>query len=215
MGNLVKRATNHLRDPHLVRRIQEAFGVKQNLAPNESECADTANGTINVISNGGPIVTGGTIEWLASKTKVRHRLRLSSSSSSPESIPFSPDVKHAPDLPGITVESIRILDIFFQIVAACGCEPFYITVIPFLVWNIDIMMSRQVIFIWCLSMYVGQVCKQLFKWKRPSCPPALRLENNPKLETEYGFPSIHAIGSTTMPFYYLYRSYTAKTSVLF
>ena len=185
--------------------------MKQILVPNESKCADTANSASNLISNG-PIVNGGfknggTIEWLASKTKVRHHLKPSPSTTPPESSPSSPDVKDAPELPEIAVESIPVLDIFFRIATECGYEPFYITVLPFIMWNIDLTISRQAIFLWCLSMYVGQACKQLFKWKRPSCPPALRLENNPELETEYGFPSTHAIVSTTVPFYYLYRSY--------
>ena len=156
------------------------------------------------------------LEWLKRKAKVRKRIK---SSSSPQSSPghsrtssldsdnIGTPVNTEPVPVEVTVESYPLLDVYFHLATECGYEPFYITFIPFLFWNIDSYVSRHAVILWCLSMYVGQACKQIFKWKRPASPPALRLEQNPNLETEYGFPSTHAIVSTVLPFYLLYSTY--------
>ena len=154
-------------------------------------------------------VAGGSaysIEWLKSNIKVRKRLR-----SSPSPVPSrtaSPEPQNTTPTPvEVIVESYPLLDIYFRLAAELGYEPFYITFLPAMLWNVDYQVARHVVISWCLSMYIGQACKQLFKIRRPDTPPALRLEQNPDLETEYGFPSTHAIVSTTIPFYYLYSCF--------
>jgi membrane-associated phospholipid phosphatase len=107
----------------------------------------------------------------------------------------------------MVVEIYPLLNIFFRLATELGHEPFYITYFPFLVWNADTALGRHTVMVWCISMYVGQACKVLFKWKRPACPPAIRLVTNPVLETEYGLPSTHATVATTIPFYSLYFLY--------
>ena len=54
--------------------------------------------------------------------------------------------------------------------------------------------------VWVVSMYIGQGAKQIFKIIRPASPPAICLEDNPSLETEYGFPSAHATVATAITF---------------
>ena len=107
----------------------------------------------------------------------------------------------------VIVESYPLWDIYFHLATELGYEPFYVTFLPMMLWNVDTLVARHVVMLWCLSMYVGQACKEVFKIKRPASPPALRLEQNPELETEYGFPSTHALVSTTIPFYYLYSCF--------
>ena len=201
MGNTVRTIIHYLQDPILVRNVQERLGVKQipSKTTGEDEGVTTSADTCSV-SRGNGVITrddersGGNLSWLA--TKRRKRLKLP---SSPEASP--------PPSPDIIVETIPVLDIFFRLATELGYEPFYITVIPFFVWNVDTFMTRHIVVLWIGSMYMGQACKALFKKKRPASPPAFRLEVNPSLETEYGFPSSHATVSTTIPFYFAYRAF--------
>ena len=238
MGNTLGGAVTYLKDPFLVRRIQEYFGVQQitlevdstgttveqpaanssdddNRKPGSRSRRDPpmkkghqrssshdsnsdTNGTVTSSSN-----NTYSIDWLKSNIKVRKHLR-----SSPSPVPSrtgSPEPENIIPTPvEVIVESYPFLDIYFRLAAELGYEPFYITFLPAMLWNVDTQVARHVVIIWCISMYVGQACKQLFKIRRPNSPPALRIEQNPDLETEYGFPSTHAIVSTTIPFYYLY-----------
>ena len=208
MGNTIKRATDYLRDPYLVRRVQETFGVRQIVIPPASEVApssaDEANGRVR--TNGG-FMNGG-LKWLTS-VKVRRRLKhMHSPSTSPCASISSSSDSDTPEIPNsVIIESIPLLDIYFRLATQLGYEPFYITFLPSMFWNFDGYIARHLIILWCTSMYVGQACKAIFKWKRPSSPPVFRLEDNPKIEAEYGFPSTHAIVSTIIPFYILYSCF--------
>ena len=222
MGNTVKRVTEYLRNPYLVRRIQESFGVKQITVSDppvpvsqDPKAALTTTGTSTssdgksddvIFANGG--LKNGKIDWLSSMPKKRRQLKAPGSrTTSPNpasSPPSSPESDTAPKFPEVLVESHPFLDIYFRIATELGYEPFYITFIPCMFWNMDSYMGHHIVIVWCLSMYVGQACKALFRWSRPASPPAFRLEQNPNLETEFGFPSTHAIVSTVMPFFVVY-----------
>ena len=215
MGNAVKRATDYLRDPYLVRRIQEGFGVKQILGDtvppfpdSQSTNAALATGISNGVISANGEQRNGKIDWLSFIPKKRRPLKVPGSrTTSPNpasSPPSSPESDTAPEFPEVIVESHWFLDLYFRIATQLGYEPFYITFLPYVIWNVDSYVGRHFIISWCLSMYVGQACKALFKWNRPASPPALRLEQNPNLETEFGFPSTHAIVSTVMPFFAVY-----------
>lgn len=224
MWATIKGAIDYLKDPYLLRRIQEACGVHQILLDTENEnneqSTDSKNSSTTPFSttelskettlghrrmsstdsnsdsqNGAP-----SMSWLKSKVKARRRLRPSPPPSPTESRSSSDTEFPKPEM--IIVESYPLLDVYFRLATELGYEPFYITVMPFMMWNADVLVGRHAILLWCLSMYVGQACKQLFKIRRPASPPVFRLEENPNLETEYGFPSTHAIVSTTIPFYY-------------
>lgn len=100
-----------------------------------------------------------------------------------------------------------VVDAYFRCATEAGYEMFYITMFPILHYNVDTVLFRQMIILWSLSMYVGQALKAVVCWKRPPEPPVFRLEYNPILEAEYGFPSTHAIVSTTTPFHLFFASY--------
>lgn len=252
MAKALWSAVDYLRNPFLVRRIQEYFGVQQIILTDGDSCArgtvpaesstkisssvgdrdnpgaggslcsvdedslkkkgprrlSSRDSNTNSDSNGA-VPSTNTIEWLKSNIKVRKRLK--SSPSPVHSRTGSPEPEEQPSGTAspieVIVESYPFLDIYFRLAAELGYEPFYVTFLPMMVWNVDTLVARHVVTLWCISMYVGQACKQLFKLKRPSSPPALRIEQNPDLETEYGFPSTHAIVSTTIPFYYLYSCF--------
>lgn len=120
----------------------------------------------------------------------------------------SPDEKTPPfPFPGHVLRFNPVVDAYFRCATEAGYEMFYITMFPLLHYNVDTVLFRQMIILWGLSMYVGQALKAVVCWKRPPTPPVFRLENNPILEAEYGFPSTHAIVSTTTPFHLFFASY--------
>ncbi|XP_038939310.1 sphingosine-1-phosphate phosphatase 2 isoform X2 [Rattus norvegicus] len=86
----------------------------------------------------------------------------------------------------------------FRFSAALGQEVFYITFLPFTHWNIDPYLSRRLVVIWVLVMYIGQVAKDILKWPRPSSPPVVKLEK--RVIAEYGMPSTHAMAATAISF---------------
>nr|XP_012217514.1 PREDICTED: sphingosine-1-phosphate phosphatase 2-like [Linepithema humile]XP_012217515.1 PREDICTED: sphingosine-1-phosphate phosphatase 2-like [Linepithema humile]XP_012217516.1 PREDICTED: sphingosine-1-phosphate phosphatase 2-like [Linepithema humile]XP_012217517.1 PREDICTED: sphingosine-1-phosphate phosphatase 2-like [Linepithema humile] len=79
-----------------------------------------------------------------------------------------------------------------------GDEIFYCAFIPFLFWNIDGALGRRVVLVWATVMSIGQILKDIIRWPRPACPPAVRLQN--KWSQEYGMPSTHAMVGLTIPF---------------
>ena len=167
----------------------------------------TGNGT--ALANGG-LMNGG-FEWMPA-VRSRRQLKRSKSTSPRTTPPLSPGTSDSdggtPDLQDvIVVESIPLLDLYFRLATEFGYEAFYISFFSFMAWNVDCLVARHAATLWCICMYVGQACKAIVKWKRPSSPPVFRLEDNPKLEEEFGFPSTHAIVAVTIPFYYLYSCF--------
>ncbi|XP_053930855.1 sphingosine-1-phosphate phosphatase 2 isoform X2 [Cuculus canorus] len=86
----------------------------------------------------------------------------------------------------------------FKFSAALGEEIFYITFLPFTYWNIDHSVSRRMIIVWSIVMYIGQVSKDILKWPRPLSPPVVKLEM--RTDAEYGMPSTHAMAATSISF---------------
>jgi hypothetical protein len=233
MGNVVQ----YLRDPALVRKIQEALGVreirievKENIPKGARSAFDSQSSSSDEAEDGKPgaisegdsrsdavfaasevsnstISNGGSsLSWLSQKAKIRHRRSI----SNPPPLPSGSDqeassIENIKGAQTVIVETISFLDIYFRLATELGYEPFYITFLPFVYWNVDTYLGRYMVITWCFSMYIGQGAKQLFKIKRPASPPAIRLEDNPSLETEYGFPSTHATVGTTIPFCLAYN----------
>ncbi|KAM7339522.1 hypothetical protein ACRRTK_000137 [Alexandromys fortis] len=100
----------------------------------------------------------------------------------------------------------------FRFSAALGQEVFYITFLPFTHWNIDPYLSRRLVMIWVLVMYIGQVAKDILKWPRPSSPPVVKLEK--RVVAEYGMPSTHAMAATAISFTLLISSMDRYQDVL-
>lgn len=86
----------------------------------------------------------------------------------------------------------------FIVGTALGDEIFYASFIPFWFWNIDGAVGRRVVLVWAIIMYIGQSIKDVVRWPRPSCPPAIRLQK--KWAQEYGMPSTHAMVGVSIPF---------------
>lgn len=176
-GGLVSRAVERLRSPSLVSGFQQLCDVRLEVV--EVDDSDTSKGRPR------------------SDSTVGTSPNTSSDEKTPPAFPF----------PGYVPRTNPLVDTYFRCATEVGYEMFYITIFPALHYNVDTVMFRQMIILWSLSMYAGQALKAVFCWKRPPSPPVVRLENNPTLEKEYGFPSTHAIVSTTTPIHLLFASY--------
>ena len=114
-----------------------------------------------------------------------------------------------------------------------GDEIFYITYLPILFWcfehytgtrivQVMLFLSTKIfsqalfqkcIKIWVVTMYLGQVLKEILQMPRPTCPPAFPMENQHKvspvpkyqfviitIKAEFGFPSTHATAASALSF---------------
>lgn len=193
----VTAVVEYLRDPRLVAKFQGYCGL-QIVSPCDSNPQSDDNGDKSDKRVNGyrcnenySVVRDNATRWFGRHRTVSFHASKISSEETAESAK-------------LTVQTMAIIDFFFRFATELGYEPFYITVIPFFMWNIDSFVGRQAVLLWSISMYTGQALKPLIRWPRPPSPPVIRLEQNPILELEYGFPSTHCIVSTILPFYTLY-----------
>lgn len=92
----------------------------------------------------------------------------------------------------------KFLYYLFCFGASLGNEMFYLTFFPFLLWNVDSRLAREMVIVWHWAMYIGQALKDIVKWPRPASPPVFKLEE--RYEQEYGMPSTHATVGAVIPF---------------
>lgn len=210
MGNVIQ----YLKDPVQVRRFQEALGVRQICIEEEqkspagpSSVFDSAEDSPEELTKEDDPETvsanekgEGSLSWISKKARIRRRVPANPLQHHSHQTTPSPKTNQV-----MVIETISFLDLYFRLATELGYEPFYITFVPFLYWNIDTMLSRYLVLTWAISMYLGQGAKQVFRIKRPTSPPVIRLETNPGLESEYGFPSTHATVGTMIPFCLLYN----------
>lgn len=188
----------YLRDPRLVAKFQGYCGIQIVLPCASKQARDDDGAKSDKGVNGYHcienynVVNENSTRWFGRHRTVSfHASKISSKEKAAESAK-------------LTVQTMALIDFFFRFATELGYEPFYITVVPFFIWNIDAFVGRQAVLLWAISMYTGQALKPLIRWPRPASPPVIRLEQNPILELEYGFPSTHSIVSTILPFYTLY-----------
>ncbi|XP_023668722.2 sphingosine-1-phosphate phosphatase 1 [Paramormyrops kingsleyae] len=91
----------------------------------------------------------------------------------------------------------KFLFYLFTFGTELGNEMFFIIFFPFLFWNIDAYVSRRLIVVWVLILYLGQCAKDLIRWTRPASPPVVKVEVF--YNTEYSMPSTHAMTGTALP----------------
>ena len=199
MGNSAIATT--LKDPRLVAKFQALCGVRIVIPDRDEDGTKNYAYTERFSKNGYyPTCHSSQKDYqkssIASKVYLRRIPSLQTGSQAENEAP-----------PELIIKTFFLIDLFFRFASELGYEPFYITVMPFFIWNVDAYIGRLVIMLWCFSMYAGQAIKPLIRWPRPPSPPVIRLEQNPILEMEYGFPSTHATVCTTLPFYTLYLVY--------
>ncbi|XP_060069954.1 sphingosine-1-phosphate phosphatase 2-like [Ylistrum balloti] len=96
----------------------------------------------------------------------------------------------------------RLVHYLFLFGAALGNEQFYLVFFPFLMWNVDCRLLRQMVIVWHVGMYLGQAAKDIFRRPRPASPPVAYLEK--RYVSEYGMPSTHSTVGAIIPFSILY-----------
>lgn len=92
----------------------------------------------------------------------------------------------------------RLLFYLFTVGTELGNEMFFIVFFPFVMWNIDPYVSRQLIVVWAWVLFLGQSTKDVVRWTRPASPPVVKVEVF--YNTEYSMPSTHAMTGTALPF---------------
>uniref|UniRef100_A0A3P9JL38 Si:ch211-212g7.6 n=1 Tax=Oryzias latipes TaxID=8090 RepID=A0A3P9JL38_ORYLA len=92
----------------------------------------------------------------------------------------------------------KILFYLFTFGTELGNEMFFIIFFPFLLWNLDALVSRRLIVVWAWNLFVGQSTKDMVRWSRPASPPVVKVEVF--YNTEYSMPSTHAMTGTAIPF---------------
>merc|ERR1712107_972737 len=87
--------------------------------------------------------------------------------------------------------------VLFPLSTGLGDETFCAPVFVFIILNVDGSIGRQVMFVWCFLMYIGQAFKDKIRWPRPSMPPVIQMER--KWALEYSMPSTHAMVGLGIP----------------
>ncbi|XP_033733826.1 sphingosine-1-phosphate phosphatase 2-like [Pecten maximus] len=99
----------------------------------------------------------------------------------------------------------KLVHFLFLFGAALGNEQFYLVFFPFMMWNVDSRLLRQMVIVWHVGMYLGQAAKDVFRRPRPASPPVAYLEK--RYVTEYGMPSTHSTVGAIIPFSILFVSF--------
>jgi membrane-associated phospholipid phosphatase len=107
---------------------------------------------------------------------------------------------------------------FASLASAAGSEEFYCIAIPIMTWCIaSYELSRAMVLLLCVNLYVGNSCKNLFCLPRP--PLKYRWGGEKTLETGqgdrmvcvdalgFGWPSTHSCNAVSLPFAVLRTAY--------
>ncbi|XP_011500152.1 PREDICTED: sphingosine-1-phosphate phosphatase 1-like [Ceratosolen solmsi marchali] len=187
----------HYRDPYLVSRIQEFFGVQIHYNEHsKNKAINTINDWTAKNEKNSPANANS---HLSKNGHVNHEIERTNNNHQNESRLNSDNAS------AIHVEdkiSYKIKNYFwyylFLFGTELGDEVFYLTFIPFWFWNIDGSAGRKIVLVWATIMSIGQALKDIICWPRPSSPPVARLQK--KWSLEYGMPSTHAMIGVSIPF---------------
>lgn len=203
---------NYLKDPQLVASIQQFFGVRiyydkpfvtlksNKTLQNESECTCTEDD-----HNERKYVLTCNQEIKDCDTNAKHFNGYTKQTNFLEQHRNESSKKHEASTASdqqFQNPHYKITNSFwyylFLFGTELGDEIFYSAFIPFWFWNIDGAIGRRVVLVWAIVMTIGQVLKDVIRWPRPACPPAVRLQS--KWSQEYGMPSTHAMIGISIPF---------------
>ncbi|XP_074113708.1 sphingosine-1-phosphate phosphatase 2 [Cotesia typhae] len=189
---------NYLKDAELVAKIQKFFGVYY------SEIVVDKNGETSGLcpKNGSRKNKNGCLSINNSNLCHNHRSNQSGKAQVNSTDCNCDDNNEITKVKAKEFKSPIISNYYwyylFLFSTQLGDEIFYTTFIPFLFWNIDAVVARRVILVWGIIMTIGQILKDIIRWPRPECPPAIRLQK--KWSQEYGMPSTHAAIGVAIPF---------------
>ncbi|KTG44383.1 hypothetical protein cypCar_00000874 [Cyprinus carpio] len=212
----------YLQDPCHVARFQQLCGVRGTFSKKPAEAGESdeelgVNGACVGQCQGDPAASGDSAHGLSDQ-RLRKSLKAAENVEQDECSaaflngPSGRDTER--DSKG-TVKPLRrnsltgdvgqefiienkFLFYLFTIGTELGNEMFFIVFFPFLMWNVDPYVSRQLIVVWAWVLFLGQSTKDLVRWTRPASPPVVKVEVF--YNTEYSMPSTHAMSGTALPF---------------
>lgn len=196
----------YLKDPHLVAKIQNFFGVEihEECQVNEDNNAEGKSFTRNEkkgekIYNGINNIKAESNGYFKEKTNDDNDDYVAEEflAKEKENIDENKSTITTNSPPKFTIRN-SFWYYLFLFGTELGDEIFYISFIPFWFWNVDGPVGRRVFLVWCIIMVIGQALKDIICWPRPACPPVARLQN--KWSQEYGMPSTHAMVGMSIPF---------------
>lgn len=95
-----------------------------------------------------------------------------------------------------------LIHTLFHLFSALGDEQVLISLLSFVLWNVDEKAFIRVYLSLAISLYLGQYAKDTFLESRPLSPPVIRVPQ--KYVDEYSMPSTHAMIGVVMPFSLVY-----------
>ncbi|XP_072330637.1 sphingosine-1-phosphate phosphatase 2 isoform X1 [Scyliorhinus torazame] len=211
---MINSVLQSLQDPHLVASFQRCCGlfiqVEERLGAGCSNAHGNASGSPGLAERAG--VARG-----SERPNGERRCKINGTHPHPHGQdrkdPHGVGECAAKGRPGYVVKNYFFYYLF-RFAAALGREIFYITFLPFTYWNFDPFVTRRLVGVWAIVMYLGQASKDIIKWPRPLSPPVVKLET--RVDAEYGMPSTHAMAATAISFTFLMATmYRYKYSVAF
>lgn len=97
----------------------------------------------------------------------------------------------------------KFLFYVFKFASFFGDEAFNLTFLPFVLWNVDSALMRTTVLVWGISMYIGQVGKDILQWARPTTRHVVRMDID--FAQEFSMPSTHAVAASSIPFMFAYN----------
>lgn len=132
----------YLKDPLLVVKIQNFFGVKyQSCQHNDSP----------------EVLNSERLQRVTEENDIKHHKRIPSNISSSSQSSCDTDISAESDGKHEIVCSVdnKFWYYLFVLGTELGDEIFYATFIPFWFWNIDGAVGRRVVLVWTVVMYIG------------------------------------------------------------
>uniref|UniRef100_A0A9J7XGQ9 Sphingosine-1-phosphate phosphatase 1a n=1 Tax=Cyprinus carpio carpio TaxID=630221 RepID=A0A9J7XGQ9_CYPCA len=202
----------YLQDPCHVARFQQLCGVRGTFSEKPAEAGETLG--VNGACVGQCAAGGDSADRLPAQ-RLRKSLKAVENVEQDECSANGPSGRDAERDSKGTVKPLRrnsltgdvgqefiienrLLFYLFTVGTELGNEMFFILFFPFLMWNVDPYVSRQLIVVWAWVLFLGQSTKDLVRWTRPASPPVVKVEVF--YNTEYSMPSTHAMTGTALPF---------------
>ena len=94
-------------------------------------------------------------------------------------------------------------DAFFVASSFCGNADFYLLLLPTMIWQGAPKLGRQITYMVCSSLILGNTMKDIVALPRPPSPPVWRPSAGAALDSsafaDFGFPSTHAMNALSNP----------------
>lgn len=200
-----------LNNPKIVAKFQEICGIERLPDPDFDEEFEE-DGNLTGSENYGKYLKEKDSEHYVLQRKLRKNNNVQTTDLSKEGVPpfTSDDSDSDSQFKGhnpyrVTPHRVNNKFIYyaFKFSSFFGDEAFYLTFLPFVLWNVDSYLMRITVIVWGISMYLGQVGKDILQWPRPSTRLVVRLDTD--FAQEFSMPSTHAVAASSIPLVVAYQ----------